>query len=154
MIEILAQLKNKNTLVTHSEEDQEMLSEYHVNQILSIKVDDLTPVKKRSLLQLRQYWKACTVTALNTDDSNWNTKEKVDLQCRIKLDFKDFDVSIDLGSGVIYTPYRSIAMKNLKHMDACNYINNAFEVMADFLKILGQGDLSPKEILLNNLYAK
>lgn len=88
----------------------------------------------RSLDQLRLYWGACKVTADNTDDKHWNSKDKVDWQCRNYLKFYDYDNTYVNGQTVNFR-VRSISFETLAHAEACDYFNEAFRVMADYLGV-------------------
>jgi hypothetical protein len=91
--------------------------------------------KQRSVLQLRLFWACAQLVADNTDDPNWNTKEKVAEQCKIALQFIDTERIVVKPNGDVHIPYRSIALKNLPHMEACNFFDRAFVVMAKFLGV-------------------
>ena len=135
MKEIAVQLKDK-VLHPFSEEDLEILKEYKQHQILKCRLQGVQ--KPRSYLQLKLYWSAARIVANNTDNKQWNTKDKVDFQCRVKLHFADPDTVVVKPDGTIAYKYRSIAFKNLSHIMACNYFDRAFEVMAKFLGITSE----------------
>ena len=135
MKEIAVQLKDK-VLHPFAEEDLEVLKEYKQHQILKCRLQGIQ--KPRSYLQLKLYWSACKVVANNTDNKQWNSKDKVDFQCRVKLHFADPDTVVVKPDGTIVYKYRSIAFKNLSHIMACNYFDRAFEVMAKFLGITSE----------------
>lgn len=133
MIEIATQ-KQGNTLIPFSEEDREKLSEYRENQIIRCKC---TGAKKpRSYVQLKLYWKLCSVVAENSTEHGWTTKEGVDLNLRVALDFRDkkkpYVVRPDGGVQLVY---RSIAFANLGHIAACDYFTEAFDLMAKKLGV-------------------
>lgn len=127
MRELSCQIRH-HTLLPFSAEDKEVLSDFHDNQVVRVKL--YATIKKRSLIQLRKYWATCTKTSGNTDDPQWNTKEKVDFQCRVSLHFVDDTVIAVRPDGTVTFKYRSIAFANLKHILACNYINRAYEIQA------------------------
>jgi len=132
MKELALQLKN-NSLVPFSIEDQDILKEFKNNQVLKAK---LTGVRKeRSYLQLKLYWAVCKMVADNNETPGWQTKEQIDFQCRVNLHFVDPNLIIAKPDGSIAMHYRSIAFKNLGHIEACGYFDRAFEVMAKKLKI-------------------
>jgi len=101
------------------------------NQIVRLKAYGTE--KARSVPQLNTYFACCAETARNTENKRWNTKEKVDFQCRVNLHFVDPDLVVVKPNGDIQFSYRSISFKNLGHIDACGYFDRALEVMADFL---------------------
>jgi len=124
-----------------SQEDQDKWDEYKPNQLIRCKTYGVD--KPRSYQQLKLYWVVCQTVADNNETPGWQTKEQVDFQCRVKLHFVDPNLIIAKPDGSIAVHYRSIAFKNLKHIAACNYFNNAFDVMA---KKIGR----PVEVLLEN----
>ncbi len=127
MKELTAQIKRK-VLYPFSPEDQDELAGYHDNQVVRVKVYGTE--KQRSLKQLRKYFATCAKVAENTDDFQWNTKNKVDFHCRVALHFVDDTVSAVRPDGTVVFSYRSISYDNLKHIDACRYFDRAFEIMA------------------------
>jgi len=132
MKEIAAQLKG-GVLYPLTIVDQEEISEFKDNQILKLKV--VGAQKQRSYLQLKMYWALCGVVAENTEHPYWNTKEKVDYQVRVALQFVDPNKMIVDGNGMIHLYYRSISFANLKHMDACKFFDRAWPVMAKHIGI-------------------
>lgn len=142
MKELILQLED-NVLVPFSIEDQGVLKEFKNNQTLKAKI---TGAKKaRSYLQLKLYWSACKKVADNNESPGWQTKEQVDFQIRVALRFYDPDLIIAGHDGSIAFSYRSIAYKNLAHIEACSFFSDAFEVMARKLDV-------PVEELLKNYF--
>jgi len=127
MQEIAVQLKN-TALWPYSEEDQEKLREYKENQILRAKVSGVK--KPRSYKQLKGYWAACKTTAENNETPGWQTKEHVDFQCRVALNFYDPNLIIAKPDGSIAFHYRSIAFKNLGHIEANDYFSKSLDLMS------------------------
>jgi len=128
MIEIALQIKEGHVLYPYSPEDAHKLKNYSVNQVVHAKIKGVT--KQRSYEQLRAYWAACKTVADNTESHGWQTKEQVDLQCRVALHFYDPTLIIAKPDGSIAVNYRSISFVNLKHIDACDYFTKSLEVMA------------------------
>ena len=116
-----------------SPEDLIILREYKPNQVVRVKITGVQ--KPRSVIQMRLYWATCRVVAENTENKGWNTQDKVDFQCRVNLHFVDKDTVVVKPDGEVVYKYRSIAFKNLSHIMACNYFDNAFQVMAKFLRV-------------------
>ncbi len=142
-MEVALQLK-KGILYPHSIEDQEKIKDLKENQIVKAKITGVR--KPRSYKQLKLYWTCCRKVAENTFDDNWNTKLKVDLQCRMRTKFFDDKLTIVAGNKVIFTP-RSISFKNLKHIESCRYFDQAFEIMAKYMGVevevlVGEGNSS------------
>ena len=127
MIEISAQIKGK-ALYPFSKEDLMRLREYKENQVVRVKITGCK--KPRSLKQLRGYWAACKTVSENNESPGWQTKEQVDFQIRVALRFYDPELIIAKPDGSIAFHYRSIAYKNLRHIEACDYFSAAFEIMA------------------------
>lgn len=126
--ELTCQLQQNQQLWPFSEEDLEQLKDYCPNQLLRVSVKGTRKV--RSLKQLRKYFVCCKKVADNTEDQKWNTKDKVDFSCRVALHFIDPKVTAVSPDGYVQFKYRSISFKNLKHIEACDYFNRAFEIMA------------------------
>jgi|GEM_PF-2478251 len=115
------------------EESEEKLKEFKPNQIVNTRVSGTR--KERSLRQLNTYWACCQTVADNTEDPGWNMKEKVDFVCRVQTHFVDPDLIFVRPDGTVQYGYRSIAFVNLAHIEACNYFDRAFAVMAKHLGI-------------------
>lgn len=142
MIEIALQLKQDYLLQPFSQEDLKKLQGYKPNQIMKAKITGCN--KQRSYLQLKAYWQACKTTASNNETPGWRTKEQVDFQVRVALRFYDPDLIVARPDGSIAFNYRSLAYKNLKHAEACNYFSQAFEIMANKLGVTAE------ELIKNN----
>ena len=123
-------------LSPYSQEDVAVLSNYRQNQVVRVKVYGTT--KERSLQQLRLYFACCNKVAENMDDPQWNTKDKVDFSCRVGLHFVDPKVTAVAPDGTVTFKYRSISFKNLKHIEACNYFDRAFEFMAKKIGVIAE----------------
>ena len=132
MIQIALQYKDK-LFYPFSKEDQEKASEFKDNQIVTGKLQGAK--KPRSLKQLRKYWATCKKTADNTEAPGWKTKEQVDFNLRVTLHFYDPDLIVAKPDGSIAFSYRSIAFKNLAHIEACSFFEKAFGIMAEKLGI-------------------
>lgn len=132
----LLQLTNYTGLafIPYAEHDMEAAKGYKVNQIVRAIIKGIR--KQRSLKQLRTYWRVCAIVASNTDEPSWNTKEKVDYQCRVACRFIDPNITIVLPDGKVMFHYRSISFKNLGHIEACNYFDRAFKVLEEFSSVL------------------
>ena len=142
MIEIQTQLHEQCPICKQSfglfflpygDEAVEKAKEYKVFQILRSLFYGVT--KPRSVAQLNTYWACCTFTAQSADDPKINTKEKVDFMCRVELNFVDPNVIYVKLDGTVVRGYRSIALKNLRHIEATKYFDGAFGLMADILGV-------------------
>ena len=118
-------------LLPYGDESKDSANSYRPNQIVNAKVKGIK--KERSIRQLNTYWAVCQTVADNTEDKQWGTKEKVDFQARVRTHFVDPNLLVVRGDGEVIFHYRSIAKKNLGHIEACRYFDQAFEVMAQFL---------------------
>jgi hypothetical protein len=129
MIEIAIQIREDYSLRPFSEEDLDLLKRYKPNQVCKAKISGVT--KQRSYRQLKAYWSACKKVADNNESPGWQTKEAVDFQIRVALRFYNPDLIIAKPDGSIAFSYRSIAFKNLRHIEACSFFDRAFEIMAN-----------------------
>jgi hypothetical protein len=120
--------KQDNKLWPVSMVDEEKIRDFPDNKPLRAEVYGVK--RPRSLAQLNMYWATCEAVAQNIDDKNWNTKEKVDFQCRVATNFVDLNETIVDPHGNVHFKYRSIAFKNLSHIEACDYFNKAWDIMA------------------------
>jgi hypothetical protein len=85
----------------------------------------------RSIKQMRLYWQMCRIVA---DNSDLGTPEDVDTYCRVKA---------RLFAGILFDEkemngrmiLKSISFKNMPHKEMCNYVDNALEIMADYLDV-------------------
>ena len=130
MIECALQLKDDNILYPFTEEDRDKIREFKRFQVLRAK---LYGVKKpRSLEQLALYWVCCKTVADNLEDK---TKEQIDFEVKIALkDIKSFRVV----QGITYIEVGSISFANLDHLEACNFFDRAFPVMAKMIGITAE----------------
>ena len=142
MIEIQTQLHDKCPIckqnfglffLPYGDEAVEKAKEYKVFQILRSLFYGVT--KPRSVAQLNTYWACCTFVSQSADDPKINTKEKVDFMCRVELNFVDPNIIYVKLDGTVVRGYRSIALKNLRHIEATKYFDGAFGLMADILGV-------------------
>ena len=99
--------------------------------------------KPRSVIQLNRFFGICSVIAENTEDKNFNTKEKVAEQIKIALRFIRDDLIMVKPNGDVHIPYRSISFKELPHMEACRFFERADDVFDDICRKLKIGDILP-----------
>lgn len=129
MIQIALQYKDK-LFYPFSKEDQEKASEFKDNQIVTGKLQGAK--KPRSYLQLKLFWGCCKTVAENTNDPNWNTKNKVAEQVKIKCRYIKSYIVVN---GDVHIITGSISYKEMSHMQATNFITNAIDEMAKFLNV-------------------
>jgi hypothetical protein len=117
--------------VPFDEKSIEWFKGFKDNQILTGKISGTR--KPRSLVQHRKYWFGCKVVA-EQNRLNLLTKDHVDYYIRNRLNFFDLDRTVVMpGGNVIFSP-RSISFENLGHIEASDYFNRAFVVMAEILE--------------------
>lgn len=95
-------------------------------------------IDARSLEQLNLYWACCQLVAENLSDNiNFNTKKKVDRQCKFALRFFDDEskihVNIRDGESRVYFELASISFDKLKRKEANEYFADAFSQLAEFI---------------------
>lgn len=134
MKEISAQIQ-KGQFVPVSEADKDIVKEYKPNQIVKLKITGVQ--KPRSIKQIGTYFACCKLVSENTEDQKWNDYKKVDWQLRNRLQFFDHDLTLVINGNVQFK-VRSISFKNLKHAEACNYFDRAFELMGKFLGVTAE----------------
>lgn len=117
-------------LIPASNEDIEVIKGYQPNQVLKTQIRAIR--KQRSYKQLKAYFAICRKVAENTDNPDFNTSDKVDMQARVKLGWIKHTIVID--KRVQFIP-RSISYKEMKHLQACSYFTRAFELFANFLGV-------------------
>jgi len=132
MIEIATQLTQNKTLIPFSQEDKDLLGNYHPNQILKAKISGVQ--KERSIRQMGTYFACCNYVSDNIREDDperleWDSKEKVDKKIRMALHFVDDSLTLTHNGTTIFH-YRSIAFKNLKHIEACGYFKEAIPLLA------------------------
>ena len=126
MKEVILQLDRK-TLVPFSEADSEALKSFRQYQPIRAKLYGVE--KPRSYEQLKTYWAGCNVVADNLEDK---TKEDVDFDVKVKLKhIKRFKV-VD---GITIVEVDSISYDRLQHIEACNYFDRAFPVLAGMIGV-------------------
>ena len=76
------------------------------------------------------FWACCRTVAENTNDPHWNSADKVAKQIKVGLQFVDMQKTIVDPQGNVHFHYRSIAFRNLGHMEACRFFERAWPIMA------------------------
>lgn len=132
MIKIAMQIKD-GCLVPFSQEDRDALKSYHENQVVKAKVSGIR--KQRSVRQLRLFFACCRAVCDNTEDPSWNNVDKVKNQVKVALEFIDLNKSIVDAKGTFHPHYRSICFDELRHIDACNFFDRAFKILAQKLGV-------------------
>ena len=142
MIEIATQKKSECPACQHrfvfllpfSQEDIEELKNYNLNQVLKNRITG--NLKERSLLQLRLYWGGCRYLAIQlSDHENILTAEDIDfeIKTRVAKENPSMIKRFKMITGIMYIEPISIAMVNMKHLEACKYFDKAFPMMGDMV---------------------
>lgn len=133
MVELLLQY-NKGIFTPFTLADQEAAREYTDNQTVKAK---LTAAQKpRSLKQLRTYWKLCKIWSDNSTRVEYANEKLVDWRIRNALQFYDTSfIFVNIKTGQVNFKVRSISFKNLKHMEACNFFDQAFDLISKAMKV-------------------
>ncbi len=103
-------------------------------EVYNAEVSTIIDELRRSHTQLGLYWACCGFVADNTDDKNWNSKQKVSDQCLIAARMVEeymYYKNPKTGVESLHLRLKSIAFRNLAHWDACGYFTEAFQIMAD-----------------------
>jgi hypothetical protein len=124
VIDIILQWDGK-TFYPFSEDDKAQAAELPRNRTFRAKISGTQ--RMRSLPQLRAFWAFCAAVADNTDDPNWNTREKVAMQIKLGLQWIDTNKTIVAPNGQVHFALRSISFAELPHMEACNFFERAYE---------------------------
>jgi len=117
-------------LYPFSEEDRDLLAEFESGRVLRARITGAQ--KPRSHDQLKLYWACCRTVADNSPSDGLMTKEQVSFYVKVELKFIDTMIVKD---GVVHVLPKSISFTELPHMEACNFFDRAFEIMAKLLGI-------------------
>ena len=106
-------------------------------EILNGAIDEISDDLKRSYTQLSLYFACCKLVADSVPEEDpyyysWNTKEKVDRQCRLAMNHVKYELIYydeKTQEMQIHREVKSISFKVLKHLEACGYFNDAFPFM-------------------------
>ena len=136
MKEVILQLDNK-TLRPFSEADAEALKSFRQYQPIRAKLYGVE--KPRSYQQLKTYWGGCNVVAENLEGM---TKEDVDFEVKVTLrHWKNVRVIKTLSAKYsrpveqTIVEVDSISYDRLQHIEACNYFDRAFPVLAGMIGV-------------------
>jgi hypothetical protein len=127
--------------------DKDDIRSIPTGTLIEVSYKKPSPEKTRSYLQLKTYHKCLKTTAGNLKDRepNWNTKEKIDLICKIKCGFIKDTIVVDMPciscNNVLPQAFfipDSLSYGNCGHGRACKYISDAIELMAKKLETTPQ----------------
>lgn len=119
--------------VPNTEEGQAAAKELKLNRIVRHRITTMGAEKQRSVKQLNTLMASCQFFADNTDDPQWNTKDKVKFQLKVATDFRDPNTVIVDPKGEVHFLYRSFSFANLKHMEACRIFERCYDIMCDLI---------------------
>jgi hypothetical protein len=103
-------------------------------EFLSATISQIPDKRRRSVGQLGLYWASCRAVADSTEDQGWKKKEYVDELTKIALHHYDYYIyyrNEKTGKMQLNVRTKSISFKELAHLDACNFFDEAFKVHAD-----------------------
>lgn len=121
------------SLIPADEMSFEEMQKIPVGETQRCIIKEITDTRLRSNEQLNLYFSCCKLVSDNTDDINWNTKNKTDEQVRIVCKFYEYYIyyyNEKTGNQTLHIKTRSISFANLKHIEACGYFSDAFDVLA------------------------
>lgn len=133
MIDGTSQIKSiGNGLVAYvpdTDEGQDAARELKLNRIVRHRITTMGAEKQRSVKQLNLLMAACKFFADNTENPQWNTKDKVKFQLKVATDFRDPNTVIFSPDGNIHFLYRSFSFTNLKHLEACRIFERCYDIL-------------------------
>lgn len=113
------------------EEDREALKTFKENQIIR---GDLYGIKRpRSVLQNNWLHNMFKIVAMNTEDPEWNTPEKVKRNVKMKMQF--FKDEVIVARNKVYFELRSFAFDEMDQDEANIKYEEAKQVCAKFLGV-------------------
>lgn len=121
------------TFHPYTDQDRDEVAVFKKNQIVTINVAGTK--KAPSVKQMNLYWATCRLFAENSDSQHFNTKDKVDSQCRVALNFIDMNRSFVDPQGNFHPKYYSISFDNLKQIERTRYFDRAFDQMAEWMGV-------------------
>ena len=123
--------KTANTFTPHSLADIDLAAEYKDNQLVIAEIHGT--LKTRSLEQLALFWVCCEKVVENAEQ--FANRQQVAEFVKVQLRFVDHTATITFANGDLHFKYRSIGFASLKHMEACNFFDNAFPILAELIGV-------------------
>ncbi len=154
MIELFSQLRDLCPVckakigpyyLPHTDDDMEKAKGHKLFQIVRMRVFGIK--HPRSLAQLNLYFAGCKFIADSSDNRQWNTKNRVDFQCRVGAHLVDPDLVVVKRDGSVHFSYLSIAFKNMAHLTACHYFDQAWGIMTDFWNATKKEKITSDELV-------
>lgn len=119
-------------LIPFDDSSLEELKGLKIFQVLKTRLWGIA--KPRSMKQLAAYWVACEkISQIISDESTQYNKKRVDFMVKVEVS----KVAPELikyfysKNGTLYMETISISFKNMKHLIACRFFDNAFLILAD-----------------------
>lgn len=138
-VNITREMLGKSCIIPEDDFQMEKIKKIPFGELQIIEIKKIEDSKKRSYAQLSLFEKGSDLIAKETsfaDDPNWNTKEKVNEQIKIKCKFYEcyfYYKNEKTGVEQLNIKTRSISYANLKHLDACSFFDDAFKIQADLV---------------------
>lgn len=129
MIKIQAQYDGK-AYHPYSDQDRDLAATYKKNQLVTMSVTGTS--KPHRVKQLNTFWKVCEIFAENTDNENFDHKEKVCFQLKVALNFIDASKTMVDIHGKVHLHYLSISFKNLKQIERTKFIDRAYSQLSEW----------------------
>ncbi len=130
MIKTTMQRRGK-TLVPFSLEGVGDIKGFPENQLLSVSITGTR--RPRSLEQNKWIHAVFRFVAMNTENTEWNTPDKVKRNVKLAIKFFKDDVAV-IGNKV-YFELRSFAFGKMNQVEADKVFDEAVKVCADFLGV-------------------
>ena len=121
----------KLAMVPVSKEDEDNLNSFKDNQILKNQTSGTR--KTRSVLQNKWVHAMFRFVAANTDNTEWNTLEKVKRKVKMAMHFFKTDVTVQ--GNKVYFELRSFAFDEMEHNEANVRYEDAKNICAKFLGV-------------------
>ena len=131
MKELYAQIDSSYRLVPYSQEDQNKLKAFKLNQILRLQAFGTR--KKRSIQQNKYIHAIFRHVVDNARDPEWSTPEKV--KRNVKMAMKFFKEDVVVHKNKVWFELRSFAFDKMEQNEADLKYNEAKLICAKFLKI-------------------
>lgn len=109
-------------LRAHTPSDAEMMVSLPIG-----KVFEIVPASKRSIPQLKTYWKALGLVVKVT--GKWPSAEKLHRDIKMTLGYRE--QAVNLRTGEITLVPDSIALDKMDHAEFCTFMDQAMELLSD-----------------------
>lgn len=114
-------VKTPQGLRPHTPYDAELLASVPLGHVF-----ELSPQTKRSIPQLRTYWKALALVVKST--GRWPNAEKLHRDIKFTLGYRE--LTANLKTGKVTETVDSIALDAMDHDEFCQFMDRAMELLA------------------------